>query len=169
MLAISAVFGLWLTWIAAGMCGAGIGGIVLRERRAERRLRMGEGEDLMGAFAPVPTAELAALAALYLWASRRPARWDPLRTASFLAGLAAVAVALGPLDSLADDGLSGHMVQHLVLIFVAPPLLLGRLSRQARPRDAPGPMPAARLSVWRAACRLRLAQPARASRSPDSR
>jgi hypothetical protein len=42
LLAVSAVVGLWLTWIAAGMCGAGIGGII-RERRAERRLQEREG------------------------------------------------------------------------------------------------------------------------------
>lgn len=42
MLALSAVLGLWLTWIAAGMCGAGIGG-VLRERRAERTYGAREG------------------------------------------------------------------------------------------------------------------------------
>jgi hypothetical protein len=36
LLALSAVFGPWLTWIAAGMCGAGVGGVV-REIRAERR------------------------------------------------------------------------------------------------------------------------------------
>ena len=42
LLALSAVLGLWLTWIAAGMCGAGIGGII-RERRAERRLQEREG------------------------------------------------------------------------------------------------------------------------------
>jgi hypothetical protein len=35
LLAASAVLGFWLTLIAAGMCGAGIGGII-RERRAER-------------------------------------------------------------------------------------------------------------------------------------
>ena len=37
MLALSAVLGFWLTLIAAGMCGAGIGGII-RERRAERAI-----------------------------------------------------------------------------------------------------------------------------------
>lgn len=42
LLGLSAVLGLWLTLIAAGMCGAGIGGIA-RERRAERRLRSAGG------------------------------------------------------------------------------------------------------------------------------
>jgi len=37
MLALSAVLGFWLTLIAAGMCGAGVGGII-RERRAERAI-----------------------------------------------------------------------------------------------------------------------------------
>jgi hypothetical protein len=40
LLALSVVLGFWLTLIAAGMCGAGIGGIV-RERRAERAIGSG--------------------------------------------------------------------------------------------------------------------------------
>jgi len=40
LLALSAVLGFWLTLIAAGMCGAGIGGII-RERRAERAIVAG--------------------------------------------------------------------------------------------------------------------------------
>lgn len=42
LLALSAALGPWLTWIAAGMCGAGVGGIV-RERRAERAVSEEEG------------------------------------------------------------------------------------------------------------------------------
>lgn len=49
-------------------------------------------------------------------------RWAP---PCFGLGLAAVAAALlGPLDDLADASLTWHMVQHLVLISVAAPLLL---------------------------------------------
>jgi putative membrane protein len=48
-------------------------------------------------------------------------RW---RTASFVAGLAAIVVALdSPIDELADELLWVHMVQHLLLLMVAPPLL----------------------------------------------
>jgi cytochrome c oxidase assembly factor CtaG len=93
----------------------------------------------MSAPPPVVSAELVAVAAVYLWASRRPARWDPVRSVCFLAGLAAIAIALGPLDAAADAGLPGHMTQHLVLILVAPPLLLGgapiRLALATSPPD----------------------------------
>src|SRR5436190_18297536 len=48
-------------------------------------------------------------------------RW---RTASFVAGLAASVVALdSPIDDLADELLCVHMVQHILLLMVAPPLL----------------------------------------------
>ena len=90
-------------------------------------------------FDPVPTVELALVASAYLWASTRPARWEARRTVAFMAGLAAIAVALGPFDSVAESGLPGHMVQHLILIFVAPPLLLAgapvRLTLAATPAD----------------------------------
>jgi putative membrane protein len=58
---------------------------------------------------------------------RRPARVrrQRRRTASFLAGLAVVAVALSPpLDAAADRRLSAHMVQHLLLMLAAAPLLV---------------------------------------------
>ena len=50
----------------------------------------------------------------------------PLRLASFTAGLAVMLLALqGPLHELSDYFLfSAHMVQHLLLILVMPPLLL---------------------------------------------
>ncbi|GIW83266.1 MAG: hypothetical protein KatS3mg105_5073 [Gemmatales bacterium] len=47
------------------------------------------------------------------------------RLASFLAGLTAILIALqSPLDTLSDLSLQVHMVQHLLLMIVAPPLLL---------------------------------------------
>ena len=73
---------------------------------------------------PAIAVELALTGALYVWATRRLPRWEPHRTGLFLAGLIAIAVALGPLDGAADSRLSAHMVQHLILILVAPPLLL---------------------------------------------
>ena len=46
------------------------------------------------------------------------------RTVTFVAGLAAVAVALAPpLDAAAERRLSAHMVQHLLLVLLAAPLL----------------------------------------------
>ncbi len=53
------------------------------------------------------------------------ARWKASRTACFFSGIAVVFIALeSPIDSYADRLLSVHMVQHLLLMQVAPPLLL---------------------------------------------
>jgi cytochrome c oxidase assembly factor CtaG/polyferredoxin len=71
----------------------------------------------------------AAAALIYLrgWSKLRrelPARYTGERLASFLAGLATVLVALeSPLDAFAGFLLEAHMVQHLLLIMVAPPLI----------------------------------------------
>ena len=68
---------------------------------------------------------VALLATLYAWAARRvPVR--PVEAARFLGALAGLLVALnGPLHNLSDSYLfSAHMVQHLVLMLVVPPLLL---------------------------------------------
>jgi cytochrome c oxidase assembly factor CtaG len=75
---------------------------------------------------------LLATAGLYLLGARPSIRsrrrrraWPRRRTAAFLAGLATIALALeSGLDGYAEDLLSIHMVQHLLLILVAPPLLL---------------------------------------------
>ncbi|MCX6977067.1 MAG: cytochrome c oxidase assembly protein, partial [Verrucomicrobia bacterium] len=54
-----------------------------------------------------------------------PARFTPSRLLSFIAGLLAVAIALlSPLDAFAGLLLSAHMIQHLLLFSVAPPLIL---------------------------------------------
>jgi putative membrane protein len=67
-------------------------------------------------------------AALLYWLGgrgRRPAQAaDRRRTAAFVGGLAAIVAALGsPVDDLADRLFWVHMVQHVLLIAVAPPLL----------------------------------------------
>ena len=81
--------------------------------------------------APVVIVSVAAAAALYLWgvirvARRHPARpWPGWRTIMFLAGLAVIVLALCSGIGRYDDVLfSDHMVQHLMLIMVAPPLLI---------------------------------------------
>jgi putative membrane protein len=71
------------------------------------------------------------VAALFYWLGmrgmrggrmRRERRW---RTQSFYAGLVALALALGPpLDGLADELFWAHMVQHMLLQMVAPPLIV---------------------------------------------
>jgi cytochrome c oxidase assembly factor CtaG len=82
-------------------------------------------------FAPVVTAGVAVFALLYLvgiWRVRRrhPARpWPLLRSLSFFAGLGAVVLATESSIGAYDDVLfSVHMVQHLMLIMVAPPLMV---------------------------------------------
>jgi len=65
-----------------------------------------------------------AAATLYVLAARRT-HWKARRTASFLAGVAVVAVALqSGFDVYADRLLSVHMVEHLALTMVAAPLLV---------------------------------------------
>jgi cytochrome c oxidase assembly factor CtaG len=74
---------------------------------------------------------LVAAALLWLVAAGRaraehgPGAVSRARTALFLAGLAAVAVALlGPVDAGAAERFSVHMAQHLLLTLVAAPLLV---------------------------------------------
>jgi len=74
-------------------------------------------------------AALLAAAVVYArgwWAlsSRMPERFRKGQLAAFLGGLAVIAVALAsPLDTLAGGRLSAHMVQHQLLLMLAPPLL----------------------------------------------
>jgi cytochrome c oxidase assembly factor CtaG len=81
--------------------------------------------------APVVTAFAVVAAGLYLWgvvrvARRHPARpWPAWRTGMFLGGLAIVVLALQSGIGSYDDVLFwDHMVQHLLLVMAAPPLLI---------------------------------------------
>jgi putative membrane protein len=71
---------------------------------------------------------VAVATVLYLLGSR--GRWRPthLQAASFFAGLLTIVIALNsPIDVYADQLFWVHMVQHILLLTVAPPLiLLGR-------------------------------------------
>lgn len=97
---------------------------------------------------PSTVIGLAALAGLYLWAARRlPAPATPTagqRTLFFLALLCVFFVLNGPLHDLSDYYLfSGHMVQHLVLALVFPPLLIaGTPGWMLRPLLRPRPVTA---------------------------
>ncbi len=95
-----------------------------------------------------PTLWLPAIATLALWQAcvRRVNRSHPdhrvarFRTVTFVAGIAVVLYALDSGVGLYDDTLlSDHMVQHLLLTLVAPPLLLlagpVTLALQAAPVD----------------------------------
>jgi putative membrane protein len=76
---------------------------------------------------PTTVVGIAGLGALYAWRARReqrtPTSWQ---WTTFAGGLVAMFLALnGPLHDLSDGYLfSAHMVQHLVLTFIVPPLLL---------------------------------------------
>ena len=82
-------------------------------------------------FAPVVTAIVVVFAALYLWGAwrvgrRHPARpWPWWRCGLFLGGLAVVVLATQSGIGAYDDVLFwDHMIQHLMLIMIAPPLLV---------------------------------------------
>ena len=82
-------------------------------------------------FAPIVTAGVAVLAVLYVIGVLRVRRdhpvrpWPWLRTLSFFAGLATIVLATQSSIGAYDDVLfSVHMVQHLMLIMVAPVFLV---------------------------------------------
>ncbi|MGH3398582.1 MAG: cytochrome c oxidase assembly protein [Streptosporangiaceae bacterium] len=82
-------------------------------------------------FAPIVTVLVALFAGLYLWgvvrvARRHPQRpWPAWRTGLFLGGLAVIVIATESGIGAYDDVLFwDHMVQHLMLIMVAPALLI---------------------------------------------
>jgi cytochrome c oxidase assembly factor CtaG len=76
------------------------------------------------------TLSILVTAAIYLrgWIAIRRTRkfqFNGKRLASFLSGLAVLWLAIGsPMDGLADALLSAHMIEHLLLMSVVPPLLL---------------------------------------------
>ena len=89
---------------------------------------------------PSVLAGTLALAAAYIWLVRsrgRDASWSPLARVYFAAGLLAMFVALAsPIDTGGDRYLfSLHMLQHLLLAMVVPPLLLLGLPEQWRAFD----------------------------------
>jgi cytochrome c oxidase assembly factor CtaG len=75
----------------------------------------------------------AASGVLYVWAVRRAGRagrrrrgWPVGRTISWLVGLGCIVLALqSGIDRYDDQMLSVHMVQHMLLLLIAPLLLLG--------------------------------------------
>ncbi len=74
---------------------------------------------------------MAAAVVGWLWAARSIGRAHPRnpvarwRTVAFVAGIGALLVALqSPIDTWSDDLFSVHMVQHLLISFVAAPLLV---------------------------------------------
>ncbi len=78
---------------------------------------------------PLVIVPVAVTAVVYVrgWIAvrtRLPERFGAARLAAFLAGLAALVVAVcPPLDALGHRWLRAHMAQHIVLMLIAPPLL----------------------------------------------
>lgn len=55
----------------------------------------------------------------------RPQQFDSTRLLFFLSGMASLWISIGsPMDSFADVLLSAHMVEHLILMMIVPPLVL---------------------------------------------
>ncbi|MGH2849727.1 MAG: cytochrome c oxidase assembly protein [Solirubrobacteraceae bacterium] len=103
-------------------------------------------------------------AALYLLGSRGRDQPRPLQAAAFVAGLLTIVIALdSPIDAYADKLFWVHMVQHILLLTVAPPLfLLGRPWPRMWRALPLGP----RTRVARTLARGRLASPVRALARP---
>jgi putative membrane protein len=72
----------------------------------------------------VLAVELGGAGAAYALGARRVRRWPAWRSLCFAAGLVVVAAALLGLDAAAHRTLRGHMLQHLLLVFGAAPLLV---------------------------------------------
>ena len=83
---------------------------------------------LLGTWAldPVLLCVLGMTAGLYVWGMcRASSPWPIWRAVSFLAGLVVLALALmSGVDQYADELLSVHVIEHLLLILLAPMLLL---------------------------------------------
>jgi putative membrane protein len=81
--------------------------------------------ELLAQWSPgAPLATLVAAGAAYAIGVHRVRRWPARRSAAFAAGLAVLAVALvSGVDAWADRLQSVHMLQHMLLVLVAPPLL----------------------------------------------
>jgi putative membrane protein len=91
---------------------------------------------------PLLLCVLCLAGALYWWgAVRCRTRWPARRTTSFMAGLLVVALALlSGIDRYADELLSMHVLEHLLLILIAPVLLLwGAPVRLALSASTPAP------------------------------
>ncbi len=74
-------------------------------------------------FDPLVVVVLLVAAALYV-AGCRSLGTTRCRSAAFLAGLGVIAVALlSPIDALSAELMSAHMVQHVLLMFVAAPMI----------------------------------------------
>jgi putative membrane protein len=115
-------------------------------------------------FEPLVVVGLAGAIWLYARGLARSTVVDRLRVWCFAGAVLAIAVALvSPLDALSGSLASAHMVQHILLVLVAGPLLVLSAPAGALLRGTPRPVLRA-LGRWRA--RPRLAAPFRPLRDP---
>jgi putative membrane protein len=117
--------------LAAGVLGAAVPAVVLAHGAVPAEPPSPGGLLLAWHVEPLVAGGLLVAAAGWLWIVRRVARLHPgngvpwPRTASFFGGLAAIAVALQSGIERYDTTLfSVHMLQHLLLMLVAAPLLV---------------------------------------------
>lgn len=95
---------------------------------------------------PGLTLAILVTAVVYLrgWVALRKTRPDQFtgwRLLSFLAGLGSLWIAIGsPLETLADELLSAHMIEHTILMSLAPPLVLLGLPVVPLLRGLPWPL-----------------------------
>ena len=81
-------------------------------------------------FPVLPFIALAATLFLYIagWRAAhrtRPRQLPPWRAACFIAGIASLWIAIAsPIDALDDYLLAAHMIQHFILMSIAPPLIV---------------------------------------------
>jgi len=120
-----------------------------------------------GGWSIQPPLAYVAIAAMLYWVGERgytQAAREPLRTASFAAGLATIVLALdSPIDGYADQLFWVHMFQHVLLLTVAPPLIL--LGRPWPRMWRALPLPS-RTRIGRALALARWAAPLRALARP---
>jgi putative copper resistance protein D len=96
----------------------------------------------------VPVVLTLLLAIVYLRGARARSRWPIWRTLLFLLGLAALVASLeSPIDTIALELFSVHMLQHMLLELVAAPLLLLGAPATLALRAGSPPMRARMLSV----------------------
>lgn len=124
---------LWLARTAGGLIGLLLGlrpGVALAHGAPPGEPTF-PGVLLAWSFDPLPIVGVGVVGVAYLRAVREVNAAHPrspvsrLRTAAFLGGLAAIVLALqSPIDRYETALISVHMVQHMLLQFVAAPLLL---------------------------------------------
>ncbi|MEX2422763.1 MAG: cytochrome c oxidase assembly protein [Acidimicrobiia bacterium] len=112
-----------------------------------------EPHDLLGSWQPGAGVLLAVVTVVYAWGLRTSPE-DRHRDRCFFGGLGTLALALvSPLDALAGSLASAHMVQHMLILLVAAPLLAR--SRPSRVLLRVVPVSAMR-TMWRWLRRLDL-------------